>query len=62
MKTQNKPFMVRLRPQTRALLDKAADDQRRSRSSIIDELIIDAFGRRYQDVNNRLQALLGPKT
>jgi len=62
MKTQNKPFMVRLRPQTRALLDKAADDQRRSRASIIDELIIDAFGRRYQDVNNRLQALLGPKT
>ena len=62
MKTQNKPFMVRLRPQNRALLDKAADDQRRSRASIIDELIIDAFGRRYQDVNNRLQALLGPKT
>lgn len=62
MKTQNKPFMVRLRPQTRALLDRAAEDQRRSRASIIDELIIDAFGRRYQDVNNRLQALLGPKT
>lgn len=54
---QNKPFMVRLRPSTRELLDKAADDQRRSRASIIDELIRDALTSRYADVNERLQRL-----
>jgi predicted transcriptional regulator len=54
---QNKPFMVRLRPSTRELLDKAADDQRRSRASIIDELIRDALTPRYADVNERLQRL-----
>jgi uncharacterized protein (DUF1778 family) len=55
--TENKPFMVRLRPSTRELLDKAADDQRRSRASIIDELIREAFTPRYADVNDRLQRL-----
>lgn len=54
---QNKPFMVRLRPTTRQLLDKAAEDQRRSRASIIDELIRDALTPRYADVNDRLQRL-----
>jgi uncharacterized protein (DUF1778 family) len=53
----NKPFMVRLRPSTRQLLDKAAEDQRRSRASIIDELIRDALTPRYADVNDRLQRL-----
>jgi len=53
----NKPFMVRLRPSTRDLLDKAAEDQRRSRASIIDELIRDALTPRYADVNDRLQRL-----
>ena len=60
-KQETKLFTMRLRQQSRDLLDKAAEDQRRSRASIIDELIVDAFGRRYQDVNNRLQAMLGPK-
>jgi len=54
---QYKPFMVRLRPSTRDLLDKAAEDQRRSRASIIDELIRDALTPRYADVNDRLQRL-----
>jgi len=53
----NKPFMVRLRPTTRELLDRAADDQRRSRASIIDELIRDALTPRYADVNDRLARL-----
>lgn len=61
MDKQNKPFMVRLRPSTRELLDKAAEDQRRSRASIIDELIRSALTARYANVNERLQALLGPK-
>lgn len=59
MDKQNKPFMVRLRPSTRDLLDKAAEDQRRSRASIIDELIRSALTARYANVNDRLQRLLG---
>lgn len=58
MPTENKPFMVRLRPSTRELLDKAAEDQRRSRASIIDELIRDGLRQRYADVNDRLARLL----
>lgn len=54
---QNKPFMIRLRPASRELLDKAAADQRRSRASIVDELIRDALTPRYADVNDRLQRL-----
>lgn len=58
MTTENKPFMVRLRPSTRELLDRAAEDQRRSRASIIDELIRDGLRQRYADVNDRLARLL----
>jgi len=57
MSKQNKPFMIRLRPESRELLDKASEDQRRSRASIIDELIRDALTPRYADVNDRLQRL-----
>lgn len=57
--TQNKPFMVRLRPSTRELLDKAAEDQRRSRASIIDELIREAYQQRFGSVHVRLNKLLG---
>lgn len=56
--TQNKPFMVRLRPHTRDLLDRAAEDQRRSRASIIDQLIRENLGQRYADVNDRIARLL----
>lgn len=55
----NKPFMVRLRPTTRELLDKAAEDQRRSRASIIDELIREAYQQRFGSVHVRLNKLLG---
>lgn len=58
MATENKPFMVRLRPTTRELLDRASEDQRRSRASIIDELIRDGLRQRYADVNDRLARLL----
>jgi len=56
--TENKPFMIRLRPSTRALLDKAAADQRRSRASIVDELIVTFLGKRYAELNQRLEQLL----
>lgn len=56
--TENKPFMMRLAPSTRELLDRAARDQRRSRASIVDQLIRDHLGRRYADVSDRLDKLL----
>ena len=59
MSTDNKPFIIRLRPDTRALLDAAAIDQRRSRASLIDELIRHALTDRYTGTQTRLNALLG---
>ena len=56
--TETKPFMVRLRPTTRDLLDRAADDQRRSRASIIDELIRESLAQRYGELQPRLQRFL----
>ena len=53
------PFLIRLKPETRALLDAAAEDQRRSRASIIDELVRDALASRYGQLQPRLQRFLG---
>lgn len=53
-----KPFLVRLRPFTRALLDDAAKAERRSRASIIDEALR-AHLADYESMQNRLDALLG---
>jgi predicted DNA-binding protein len=58
MSKQNKPFMIRLRPESRELLDKASEDQRRSRASIVEELIRDSLTPRYADVNDRLSRLI----
>ena len=59
MKTSpNKPLVVRLRPDTRALLDRAAEDQRRSLASIVDEAVRDQLRDRYSDVSQRLDILL----
>lgn len=54
----NKPFMIRLRPDTRAMLDAAAMDQRRSRASIVDEAIKEFLGSKSRNINQRLAALL----
>jgi hypothetical protein len=40
------------------MLDKAAEDQRRSRASIIDELIRTHLASRYSDVHQRIERLL----
>lgn len=58
-----KPFLVRLRPNTRALLDAAAEDQRCSRASLIDRAVIEMLGDRYGQttVGDRLDAMLGQK-
>lgn len=52
-------FMMRMRPEIRQLLDKAAEEQRRSRTSILEELIVEAFGQRYATTEDRLKRLLG---
>lgn len=56
-----KPFLVRLREETRTLLDRAAEDQRRSRASIIDEAVRAYLKPRYGALDARLQQLLGGK-
>lgn len=61
MATTNKPFMIRLRPETRELLDRAAQDQRRSRASLVDEAVREHLEARYADVGERLTQLLGSK-
>lgn len=61
MKTENKALLVRLRPETKELLDKAAIEQRRSRASIVDELIREAYERKFNDVQVRLSAMLGQR-
>ncbi|NBT75701.1 MAG: hypothetical protein EBT15_07000 [Betaproteobacteria bacterium] len=61
MDQRNKPFMIRLRPGTRALLDRAAADQRRSRASLVDEAVREHLEARYSDVGERLSQLLGAK-
>lgn len=58
MRSEFKHFMMRLRPETRALLDQAARDQRRSRASIVDELVHEALKGRYTTTEARLDKLL----
>lgn len=52
-----RPFLVRLRPFTRQLLDDAAVAERRSRASIIDEALR-AHLADYESMKDRLDALL----
>lgn len=54
-----KMFLMRMRPDIRLLLDRAADEQRRSRASILEELIVEAYGKRYESADARLKRLLG---
>jgi predicted transcriptional regulator len=49
-------FTIRLRPDARRMLDKAADEQRRSRASIVEELIRTHLAR-FQDVSARLERM-----
>ena len=59
MATQNRPLMVRLRPDTRQLLERAVSDQRRSRSSLVEQALREMFEARYADVASRLDQMLG---
>nr|AMP48246.1 hypothetical protein [uncultured bacterium]AMP48343.1 hypothetical protein [uncultured bacterium] len=56
-----KPFLVRLRPSTRDLLDDAAIKQRRSRASLIDQAVTEMLAGKYTTTTDRLAAMLGQK-
>lgn len=56
--TKSKPFLMRLRPDTRTLLDTAAVDQRRSVSSLIDQAVRDQLMPKYGALQPRLQRFL----
>lgn len=58
MKPKLKPFLMRLHPDTRELLDKAAADQHRSVSSLIDQCVRDQLQHRYGELQPRLQRFL----
>lgn len=58
MENKYNTLLIRLRPETRALLDKAADDQRRSRASIIDQLLLESLQQRYNSTTDRLNKML----
>ncbi len=58
MKPKLEPFLMRLHPRTRDLLDKAALDQSRSVSSLIDQCVREQLGPRYGELEPRLQRFL----
>jgi len=58
MQVKQQTFMMKMRPEIRELLDMASKEQRRTRVSLIEELIVEAYGRRYSSTNARLKQLL----
>lgn len=58
MDTKRIPFLVRLHKDSRELLTKASEDQRRSVSSIIDQCVRDQLQPRYGQLEPRLQKFL----
>ena len=59
MQQEYKQLLVRFRVETKDLLDAAAKDQRRSRTSIIEELVIESLKSKYSTTQSRLNKLLG---
>lgn len=54
MTQKNIPLLVRIRPASKQLLEKAAVKQRRSQASLVDTLIVDNLSRDYSDTDDRL--------
>lgn len=52
------PVLARLHPDTRQLLQKASEDQRRSLSSLIDQCVREQLQPRYGQLEPRLQRFL----
>jgi uncharacterized protein (DUF1778 family) len=59
MENKYNTLLIRLRPETRALLDRAAGEQRRSRASIIDQMLNETLQQRYNSTHDRLNRMLG---
>lgn len=59
MSKDNKVLFVRLRPSTLEMLKRAAQDQRRSLASIVDEVLQEHLLAKYSNVNDRLNRLIG---
>lgn len=57
MKT--KPFLMRLRVDTRELVEAAAREQKRSMSAVIDQALRDQLSARYAKLEPRLERFLG---
>jgi hypothetical protein len=58
MQTKRTPVLARLHQDTRQLLTRAAEEQRRSLSSIIDQCVRDQLQPRYGELQPRLQRFL----
>jgi hypothetical protein len=58
MDTKRIPFLVRLHKDSRELLTKASEEQRRSVSSIIDQCVRDQLQPKYGQLEPRLQRFL----
>ena len=54
MTQKNIPLLVRIRPASKELLEKAAVKQRRSQASLVDTLIVDNLSREFADTDDRL--------
>jgi hypothetical protein len=57
-KIETQQLLVRIRPQAKALLQKAAIDQRKSQSAIVDTLIVDNLSAVYATPDDRIKAFL----
>jgi hypothetical protein len=57
----NVALLIRVSDSTKALLDKAKDDQMRSIASIVEECIKDCLTARYAPINERINKFLGGK-
>lgn len=58
MKQKTIPLLVRIRPSSKQLLEKAAEQQRRSQASLVDTLIVDNLSREFADTDDRLNKFL----
>lgn len=54
---QTKPFVIRLRPEARQLLDAASEAERRSRASVVESLIRQHLAK-YENPQSRLDRML----
>lgn len=57
----NVALLIRVSKNTKALLDKAKDDQMRSIAAIVEECIKDCLTARYAPINERINKFLGGK-